>query len=183
MKSILRRPAVLLALALCSVGGVVTLLGRLASGPKVDEKRVALATEPGTKSYPAFSPDGQRIVYSVRATEKDTFHLFVRAVPADSPRQLTSGAASDVSPAWSPDGNRIAFLRLEDGRAVYMVAPAGGGAERKVAEFEDDREDPQPPPAVAWTPDGKSLVVVDPSAAPAALAVVAEDGGTPATIT
>jgi Tol biopolymer transport system component len=183
MKSILRRPAVLLALALCSVGGVVTLLGRLASGPKVDEKRVTLAGEPGTKSYPAFSPDGQRIAYSLRVKEGDAFHVFIRAVPADSPRQLTSGAASDVSPVWSPDGNRIAFLRMEDGHADYMVAPAGGGAERKVVEFADDREDDQPAPAVAWTSDGKSLVVVDPSQAPAALSLVPVDGGPPVRIT
>src|ERR1035437_639648 len=118
----LRRPAVLLALALCSVGAVVTLLGRLASGPQAEQKRVALASDTGANAYPAFPADGKRVAYSARGASKgEAFHLFVRALPAGAPLPLTTGEASDIGPAWSPDGARLAFLRIAEGRTEYIA--------------------------------------------------------------
>jgi Tol biopolymer transport system component len=158
-----RRPAVVLVLALCAVAGVVTFLGRLASGPKAEQKRVALSSDAGANAYPAFSADGKRVAYSARGASKGAaFHLFVRALPSGAPLQLTNGEASDIGPAWSPDGARLAFLRIAEGRMEYISIPADGGAERTVAEFAGAPADTaQPLPAVSWTRDGKSLAVVE----------------------
>jgi len=162
-RAFFRRPAVLLALALCSVAVVVTLLGRLASGPQAEQKRVALVSDAGANAYPAFSADGKRVAYSARGASKgEAFHLFVRALPAGAPLQLTNGESSDIGPVWSPDGARLAFLRIAEGRTQYLAIPSDGGAERTLAEFGGAPADAgQPSPAVSWTRDGKSLVVVE----------------------
>jgi Tol biopolymer transport system component len=153
----------LLALALCSVAAVVTLLGRLASGPRAEQKRVALSTDAGANAYPAFSADGKRAAYSARsASTGEAFHVFVRVLPGGAPLQLTNGEASDIGPVWSPDGARLAFLRIAEGRTEYIAIPSDGGAERTVAEFGGAPADTgQPLPAVSWTRDGKSLAVVE----------------------
>jgi len=161
---IFRRPAVLLALCLVSVGAVVSLLGRLATGPAVALKRVALDNEPGAKAYPAFSPDGRRLAYSARATssQADTFHIFVRDVPAGPAQQLTAGPVSDTSPVWSPDGSRIAFVRVTGGQGECVVIPAtGSGEEGKFPGCTAPGDETQPFPAVSWMRDGQSLVVVE----------------------
>ncbi len=158
-----RRPVVLLVLALCSVGVVVTLLGRLASGPPAEQQRVALASDAGANAYPAFSADGKRVAYSARGASKgEAFHVLVRVLPGGAPMQLTNGESSDIGPVWSPDGARLAFLRIAEGRTEYISIPSDGGAERKVAEFAGAPADAgQPLPAVSWTRDGKSLAVVE----------------------
>jgi Tol biopolymer transport system component len=160
---ILRRPAVLLALCLVSVGAVVSIVGRLATGPAVALKRVELSNEPGAKAYPALSPDGQRLAYSARATstKDETFHIFVRDLPAGTPRQLTTGPANDISPVWSPDGARIAFVRAGSGQSECVVIPVTGAGEAgRYPGCAAPGDETQPFPAAAWMHDGQSLVVV-----------------------
>lgn len=174
-----RRPAVLLALGLCAFGGVVTLLGRLAGGPAVEQKRVQFTTESGAQAYPSFSPDGKQLAYSARgATADDAFHIVVRAISGSEQRQITSGESNDIGPVWSPDGATIAFLRVNEGRGQAMIVPAAGGSERQLAEFVAPGEDAFPPPSIAWTRDGKSLVAqIGAEKQPPALALISVSDG------
>ncbi|MGA2194037.1 MAG: hypothetical protein ABSH40_02120 [Bryobacteraceae bacterium] len=176
-----RRPAVLLALCLISVGAVVTLLGRLATGPSAVPKSVEISNEPGAKAYPVFSPDGARLAYSARGTSSkdDVFHVMVRDIPKGQPLQLTRSAGNDISPAWSPDGARIAFVRVEDqGAACVVISTASPADERKFPGCAAPGDETQPFPAVSWMHDGRSLVVVETAEKqPASLAVLTLDTG------
>jgi dipeptidyl aminopeptidase/acylaminoacyl peptidase len=64
----------------------------------------------------------------------------------------------DFSPAWSPEGASIAFLRkpADSGLAALFLVPPTGGPERRVGDISLARVDT--PPALAWTPDGKWLI-------------------------
>jgi Tol biopolymer transport system component len=184
LASLFRRPGVMLALALCSVGAVVTLMGRLATGPQLEQKRTQVSSGDSSEAYPSFSPDGKSIAYSARDSSKiGEFHIFVRSLPSGAPKQLTKGDANDVAPAFSPDGASLAFLRVEGGRTRYLIIPADGGEPRPVAESGPPRDADKPQPSVSWAPDGKSLAIVQYSEdQPSAIAIASADGGKVQTI-
>ena len=63
----------------------------------------------------AFSPDGSRVAFALHGTVADVgshppSDLFLVDRDSPEPVQIISGAWSDRSPAWSPDGSHLAFL-------------------------------------------------------------------------
>ena len=75
--------------------------------------------------YPAISPDGSTIAFAYKGD--------LYCVPANGgeARQLTTNAAYDSQPIWSPDGKKIAFTSNREGSLdVYVISTKGGAPTR-----------------------------------------------------
>ena len=82
---------------------------------------------------------------------------------------LTHGAVRDASPAFSPDGRSLAFLRTfvaepggatrsgADAEAQVWILPLGGGEAWQLTRLRYGAS------ALAWSPDGRRLAVVGPA--------------------
>jgi Tol biopolymer transport system component len=122
----------------------------------------------GHMSSPAWSPDGRKLLFlSDAGTLCDfCFHLYVVNADGSGERRLvhqhkTGLLVGDFSPAWSPDGQRIAFVRrrfhptgLDVG--VVWVMRADGRRQRKLTR-ERFAEGRSLHARVAWSPDGQKL--------------------------
>jgi Tol biopolymer transport system component len=128
------------------------------------EGEAALTT--GPDDFPRFSPDGTQILFS--RPDGAATSLYRAAVLGGEARRLLEGATEGD---WSPDGGRIAFLRLqrEEGQTVTVVgvAAADGSEPREVAKVPGGMRAPR------WSPDGRELAVVP---VPGALLAGAQQG-------
>lgn len=64
--------------------------------------------------WPAWSPDGTRIVFSSNRT--DNYQVYVMNADGSAPVRVVESPFTDVRPQWLPDGSGIVFNRERDGR-------------------------------------------------------------------
>ena len=116
---------------------------------------------PGDKHDPSFSPDGARIAFSWAGENSDAPGIYLIARDGGEPRRLTHAPSRDISPVWSPNGQRIAFLRRNPGQAdELMIVDSSGGSEQKLRDVRmPELIERILRPIVAWTPDGSGLVL------------------------
>ena len=84
---------------------------------------------------PVLSPDGSKVVYTVRKTDmeanKGRVNLWWTNVSDGQTHRLTNGEANDTSPAFSPDGSHVYFLSSRDESSqVWRISLAGGKLEQ-----------------------------------------------------
>jgi Tol biopolymer transport system component len=172
------------------VGGVVTWrgLGTSDDPAALEVVRLTRATSlPGRKSDPAYSPDGTTLAFVWEGVTGADAGVYLLRDGEDTPTRLTSGA-TDISPAWAPDGRRIAFLRVRPGRSnelMIVTLPEPGAAApaaeklREVRQFDNVTQLRRP--MIAWAPDGAAIVVPLPDAESGLLSLfrVPTDGSAP----
>ena len=125
----------------------------LETGPDGLRQSVLLTSHPANDTRFDVSRRGQIAFVSLR--EEDNSDIWIRSVDPQQvaqPRRLTSHSAVDDSPAFSPDGRRVAFVtHSEDARGdIAIIATAGGAVD--VLTLRDAAErDP------CWSPDGRRI--------------------------
>ncbi len=153
--------AAVLALAAVAGAGAWWRWMRLAPRtPGANWRLAPLTSYQGNESHASFSPDGNQVAFTWNGAGEEKWDIYVKVVGEGTPLRLTKDPGNDVSPAWSPDGRHIAFLREGDGGAAVMLVPALGGMERKLGDAWPHRVGVEAP-FLAWSPDGKTLAVVD----------------------
>lgn len=104
----------------------------------------------GADFDPRLSRDGQWMVFS-STQHSPNADIYVKSVSGRTVTQLTSDAASDVMPAISPDGTRIAFASNRSGSWNLYLMPATGGQAIQLSVSPAHELHP------SWSPDGKRL--------------------------
>jgi Tol biopolymer transport system component len=108
----------------------------------------------GPDDYARFSPDGSMILFS--HSEGPLTSLYKTPVAGGEPSKI----AEDVADAdWSPDGQRVAFVRLnakgKDFSAAIWVVGADGAGARELARLDGGSlKGPR------WSPDGHTIAAV-----------------------
>ena len=111
--------------------------------------------------YPAWSPDGERIAFSARREGHVvhnldiTYEIYVMDIDGGNEQRLTENRNNDWSPAWSPDGQRIAFMADRKGDVVQFdiyEMDADGGNPQKLTNHRAWVGSP------SWSPDSERIV-------------------------
>jgi TolB protein len=92
-----------------------------------------------------------RIAYVTKAAQR--YQLWVADADGENSQSALASPEPIISPAWSPDGNQLAYVSFESRKPVVYVHNVSSGKRRLIANFKGSNSAP------AWSPDGKTLAV------------------------
>lgn len=124
----------------------------------------------------SWHPGGQRLAVGLQETDLND-EIYSVDLKGGSRKRLTDHPGVDTFPAWSPKGDKIAFVSDHDRlRSTYLMNADGSGLKRltksQFMEF-------QP----AWSPDGKKVVIHrDPADGKTQIYAVPVDGSAEQTV-
>jgi serine/threonine-protein kinase len=116
-----------------------------------DGKFTPLRATPGDYLRPAFSPDGKRLALQIYDGKRAD--IWVYEWERDTLTRLTFGGENNISPAWTPDGQRITYSSVEKRSEydLYWKRADGAGDAVRLTQSKSLKV------PISWRPDGKVL--------------------------
>jgi TolB protein len=105
------------------------------------------------------------------------FTLQVSDYDGENPATVLSSPEPIMSPSWSPNGRRLAYVSFESRKPVVWVHDVTTGQRRAAANFKGSNSAP------AWSPDGSQLAVALTQDGPTQVYLLSAEGGTPRRLT
>ena len=110
-----------------------------------------------------------RIAYVTKAGAR--YQLLVADADGADPQTIVTSNEPLLSPRWSPDGSRIAYVSFEQRKPIVFVHDLARGTRRILANYEGSNSAP------AWAPGGERLAVVLSKDGVSQLYSISDDGG------
>jgi len=105
-----------------------------------------ITSQSGLEWFPSLSPDGRWVVYGGDAAGNRD--IFLQSTTGQTPINLTAESSDDDDqPAFSPDGERIAFRSSRDGGGIFVMGRTGEAVRRLT------RRGFKP----TWSPEGREI--------------------------
>lgn len=92
-----------------------------------------------------------RIAYVTKAGNR--YNLWVADADGENAQSALASPEPIISPAWSANGGRLAYVSFESRKPVVYVHDIASGQRRLIANFRGSNSAP------AWAPDGRTLAV------------------------
>ena len=115
--------------------------------------RISELIAPGDPVNIDLAPGGRRLAVQ-RKGMLGGWDVWIVDLERGTHMRLTFGTTAATGPIWSPDGQRVGYVRRDPGRYRLLTkAATGTGSETTVFESAEALE------AVDWSPDGKSILI------------------------